>query len=577
MTHRSPMSSTIQTKSGGIFSHVGADLSSGLVVFFVALPLCLGIALASGAPLFSGLIAGIIGGIVVGALSGSQLSVSGPAAGLTAIVVTAIAGLGSFELFLCAVVIAGVIQLALGFARAGGIANYLPSNVIEGMLAGIGVIIILKQLPHAIGYDKDYEGNESFLSLRGGNTFSDLIESLGFITVGAVVVAAVSIVIIKVWDRVPALKRIKVLPAPLVAVVVGVLLNEIFQATGSSLAIEQSHLVSLPVPQNFDGFLNQFATPDFGGFTNAKVWTSGVTIAIVASIETLLCIEAVDRLDPQKGFTPPNRELQAQGVGNILSGLAGGLPMTSVIVRSAANVGAGARTKLSCIVHGVLLLVSAALIPFLLNRIPLAVLAAILILTGYKLANPALIRRWWTQGRYQFIPFAATILGVVFTDLLVGVGIGLAVSVLFLLRENLRSPYFFQRREYKQGDIIHIHLAQNVSFLNKGAIKTTLENLPPDSYVIIDGSESVFIDHDVLELVREFRDIKASERGIRFELVGFKERYQIGNTLDKPNVYFVRGETPTGVADANQRQQHDELLESLTADNDSPQPAQVGT
>jgi MFS superfamily sulfate permease-like transporter len=547
-----------------IASNVSGDLAAGLVVFFVALPLCLGIALASGAPLFAGLIAGIIGGIVVGILSKSHLSVSGPAAGLTAIVLTAITELGAFNIFLCAVLIAGVIQLALGFLKAGSIANYLPSNVIEGMLAGIGVIIILKQLPHAVGFDRDAAGNFSFLDTSGGNTFTALTQALSYFTLGAVVIALLSILIMKVWERVPALKKIKILPAPLVAVVCGVILNEIFIATGSSLAINQEHLVSLPVSGGVGEFFAQFQVPDFSGFTSQKVWVYGFTIAVVASIETLLCIEAVDTLDPHKRYTPPNHELKAQGVGNILNGLLGGLPITSVIVRSSANVNADAQTKLSCITHGVLLLVCAAAIPFLLNKIPLAVLAAILILTGYKLANPALIKRWWGHGWHQFVPFIVTVTGVVLTDLLTGVAMGLVVSVCFILRENQRSAYFFQRKKYHQGDIIHIHLAQQVSFLNKAAIKLTLEHLPPESYVIIDASENVYIDHDVRELIKEFSEVKAPERNIRFELVGFREKYKIANTLETPLIHIEHTVAPDAPTSPDVRRRHEKLIEDLT-------------
>ncbi|MBV9925897.1 MAG: SulP family inorganic anion transporter [Acidobacteria bacterium] len=547
-----------------LFSNLGGDLAAGLVVFFVALPLCLGIALASGAPLFAGLIAGIVGGVVVGLLSKSHLSVSGPAAGLTAIVLGAVTDLGAFDLFLCAVLVAGVVQLALGFLKAGTIANYLPSNVIEGMLAGIGVIIILKQLPHAVGFDRDAAGNFSFLDTSGGGTFAPLAQALDFLTPGAVVVALASVLIMKAWEKVPALKRLKVLPGPLVAVVCGVLLNEAFVATGSSLAVTREHLVNLPVSEGLAGFFGQFTLPDFGGFANQKVWTYGLTIAVVASIETLLCIEAVDTLDPHKRYTPPNHELKAQGVGNILNGLVGGLPITSVIVRSSANVNAGAQSKLSCVAHGVLLLVCAAAIPAVLNKIPLAVLAAILILTGYKLANPALVKRWWARGWYQFVPFAVTVLGVVLTDLLIGVALGLAVSVAFILRENQKSAYFFRREKYQEGDIIHLHLAQEVTFLNKAAIKLTLEHLPPDAYVIIDASETVYIDHDVMELIREFKAVKAPERAIRLDLVGFRESYRVGNTLDSRHIQIEHTETPDAPLPRHARLRHGRLIRDLT-------------
>ncbi len=542
-----------------IFSNVGGDLAAGLVVFFVALPLCLGIALASGAPLFSGIVAGIIGGIVIGIISKSQLSVSGPAAGLAAIVLVAITDLGAFNIFLCAVIIAGIFQLILGFLKAGSIANYLPSNVIEGMLAGIGIIIILKQIPHAVGFDKDYEGNESFTDPTGGNTFSDFAQSLEFITLGAIVISIVSVAIILSWDKIPFVKNFKAIPSALVAVVIAVVLNEIFISSFPVLAIGKEHLVGLPLVNSLSDIPNLISLPDFSGFLNKKVWIVGMTIAIVASIETLLCLEAVDRLDPLRRYSPTNRELKAQGIGNILSGFLGGLPMTSVIVRSSANVNANAKTKLSAITHGVVLLVCAVSIPFLLNKIPLAVLASILILTGYKLAKPALFIKWWSNGLYQFIPFIVTILGIVFTDLLIGVGLGLAVSIFFILRENLKSPYFFVQQERKQGEVIHINLAQEVSFLNKAAIKLTLENLPRESYVIVDASETVYIDHDVLELIREFKDIKATEKEIRLELVGFKESYKIDNTLSNQFTY-VDDETDSNKS----RRKHKELLETLT-------------
>ena len=541
-----------------IFSSAGGDLAAGLVVFFVALPLCLGIALASGAPLFSGIVAGIVGGIVIGVLSKSQLSVSGPAAGLAAIVLSAITELGAFNIFLCSVIIAGLIQLILGFVKAGSIANYLPSNVIEGMLAGIGIIIILKQIPHAIGYDKDFEGNESFIDPSGGNTFTDFFQSLDFMTMGAVIISLVSIAIILGWDRIPFLKNIKAIPSALVAVVVAIVLNEIFITSFPNLAIGKEHLVGLPLINGLGDIPNLLTLPDLSGFLSKNVWIIGLTIAIVASIETLLCLEAVDRLDPLRRYSPTNRELKAQGIGNIVSGVLGGLPMTSVIVRSSANVNANAKTKLSTITHGILLLICVLVIPALLNKIPLAVLASILILTGYKLAKPALFMKWWSNGVYQFIPFVVTILGIVFTDLLVGVALGLAVSIFFILRENLKSPYFFHQQDYKQGEVIHINLAQEVSFLNKAAIKLTLENLPESSYVIIDASEAVYIDHDVLELIREFKDIKSIEREIRLELVGFKESYKIDNTLNKQFTY-----SDSEADSMKSRKRYKELLENL--------------
>ena len=541
-----------------IFSNVGGDLAAGLVVFFVALPLCLGIALASGAPLFSGIVSGIIGGIVVGMLSQSQLSVSGPAAGLAAIILAGISDLGAFDVFLCAVIIAGAIQLALGFMKAGSIANYLPSNVVEGLLAGIGIIIILKQIPHAVGFDKDYEGDQSFFGIGGGNTFTDLFQSFGAITSGAIIVGVVSAVILLSWNKIPFLKNLKAIPAALAVVAVGIILNQIFTLAFPALAITEKHLVGLPLINSFGDIPNLIVLPNFSGFLNGEVWILAMTMAAVASIETLLCLEAVDRLDPMRRYSPTNRELKAQGIGNIISGFLGGLPMTSVIVRSSANVNAGGKTKLAAISHGVFLLVCVLALPFLLNKIPLAALAVVLIFVGYKLARPALFIKWWKNGLYQFVPFAATVVGIVMTDLLIGVGIGLAISVFFILRENLKSPYFFQQKEYEKGEIIHINLAQEVSFLNKAAIKLTLENLPENSYVIIDAADSVFIDYDILELITEFQEIKAVERNIKVELVGFREEYKIDNTLTYQFAY-----SDDEIDSKLSKQKHEELLANL--------------
>ena len=531
------------TKKTTLFGSLKTDFPSGLVVFLVALPLCLGIALASNAPPLSGVISGIIGGIVVGFLSKSHISVSGPAAGLTAIVLTAIATLGSFEAFLLSVFLAGVFQLILGFIRAGSISNYFPSNVIEGMLAGIGIIIILKQLPHAVGFDADFEGDESFVEAAGGNTFSSVLGALNYFHLGAIVITVASVTILILWDKVPALKKLKLVPGALVAVVVSIILNEIFIRTGSRLEIVQTHLVKLPVPQSFQEFKGIFVTPDFSVIRNVEVWITAATITVVASIETLLCIEASDRMDVQKRYTDTNNELKAQGIGNMISSLLGGLPMTSVVVRSSANANAGAKTKASTILHGVLLLICVLTIPALLNKIPLATLAAVLILVGYKLAKPATVMHFWHKGKYQFIPFIATLLAVVFTDLLKGVALGMIISVIFILRGNLKRAYNFRKEEYAEGDIIHIDLAQEVSFLNKAAIKTTLNSIPENSKVVIDASDTVYIAHDVLDLIEEFRDVKAKEMNIKVKLRGFKEAYELENSaLGKQNVFVEHKE-----------------------------------
>lgn len=512
-------------------SFLKTDIQAGVVVFLVALPLCLGIALASGAPLFAGIISGVIGGIVVGLLSNSQLSVSGPAAGLTAIVLAAISTLGQYETFLMAVVLAGVLQMLLGFAKAGTISNYFPSNVIEGMLTAIGIIIILKQLPHAIGYDVDNEGDFFFIEKgTGHNTFSAIIDAINYSHPGAILITLISLGILIAFNKVAFLKNLKVVPGALVAVVTGILINELFKATGSNLAIAQEHLVNLPVPKSFDDFIGQFSSPNFSAAMDPKVWVVAITIAVVASIETLLCIEAADKLDPLKRYTNTNTELFAQGAGNILSGLIGGLPMTSVIVRTSANINSGGRTKMATVAHGTLLLVAVLSIPVVLNKIPLACLAAILLMIGYKLASPTVFKHMWQNGKYQVVPFIVTVMAVVFTDLLKGVAIGLVVSVFYILRANLKLAYFFKKEEYHEGEVVTIKLAQEVSFLNKAAIKQTLHHMPPNSKVLIDASDTFYIDHDVLQLIRDFLNIGSKDKDIQVTLVGFKDEYKMENS-----------------------------------------------
>jgi MFS superfamily sulfate permease-like transporter len=528
------------TKKTNLFANLKSDFASGLVVFLVALPLCLGIALASGAPLFSGIIAGIIGGLVVGFLSKSHLSVSGPAAGLTAIVLTAITTLGSFQLFLLAVFIAGILQIILGYIKAGTISSYFPNNVIEGMLAGIGVIIFMKQIPHAVGYDKDYEGDLTFIQNDGQNTFSELFSVLNNVQFGAIIITIVSLLIIIIWNKIPFLKNLKLIPAALVAVIVGVVINQIFEASGSSLAIRKDHLVSLPVPKSIEEFKSIFLFPDFSGIMNKQVWIVAITIAIVASIETLLCIEASDKMDRHKRYTDTNVELKAQGVGNIVSALLGGLPMTSVVVRTTANANAGAESKMSSMFHGILLLVSVLTIPFVLNKIPLATLAAILLLIGYKLANPKTIKHFWEKDKiYQFIPFIATLLAVVLTDLLKGVALGLIISIVFVLKGNMQRAYQFRKETLVDGDIIHIDLAQEVSFLNKAAIKSTLASIPENTKVIINATETVYIAHDVLDLIKDFKKIRSKEENIKVKLVGFKKAYGLVDTGEETKHVFV--------------------------------------
>ena len=508
-----------------------ADLLPGMVVFLVALPLCLGIAVASGAPPFAGIISGIIGGIIVGSLSNSNVSVSGPAAGLIAIILAAVTQLG-YETFLVSVVIAGLIQLTLGFAKAGGISSYFPTSVIEGMLVAIGIIIIKKELPHAIGYDLENEGDfYSYQLLKEDEGFfGELIHSFNFAHTGAMIVAIVSLAILIAFNKVPALKKIKALPGALVAVIAGIVLNKVFEFTQPSLIIANEHLVTLPKAASIGDFINQFSTPNFAGFSNPQVWITGITIAIVASIETLLCLEAGDKMDPYKRYSNANTELKAQGVGNILSGLIGGLPMTSVIVRTTANINAGAKTKFSAIVHGLMLLLTVILIPGILNMIPMASLAAILLMIGWKLASPKVFKYMWHSGLQQFIPFIITVVAVVFTDLLKGVGIGLVVSIFYILKGNMKLAYRFSKEKYHEGETIHIDLAQEVSFLNKAALKQTLSDLPSNSNVVIDAGNTVYIDFDIIQLIKDFALFGAAERKIKLQLINFKEEYKMEDT-----------------------------------------------
>src|SRR5688572_10257942 len=465
------------------------DLPAAVVVFLVALPLCLGVALASGAPLFSGIIAGVVGGVVVGFFSGSALSVSGPAAGLTTIVLASITKLGSFEAFLVTVFLGGLIQFILGLARAGTIGNYFPSAVIKGMLSAIGIILILKQIPHAVGYDKDFEGDESFFQADGENTFSEIINAFNYMSPGAIVIFSLSMFILILWEK-PFIKDKKfstILPAPLIVVLGGVLLNLFFASSLNSLALGRDHLVTLPVADDISSFISQFTFPDFSHLLNGATWTVAFTIAIVASLESLLSIDAVDKLDPFKRSSPLNKELRAQGIANMVSGLIGGLPVTAVIVRSSANVAAGAYTKASTITHGILLLATAFFIPNLLNQIPLASLAAILIMVGYKLAKPSLFINMYSKGKDQFIPFVVTILAILLSDLLIGISIGILVGLFFVLKSNFHQALF----SVNEDKNYLIRLNKDVSFLNKALLRKTFKNIPDGSKVIIDGSRSV--------------------------------------------------------------------------------------
>lgn len=495
------------------------DAPAGLVVFLVAMPLCLGIALASGAPLFAGIIAGIVGGIVVGSLSGSAVSVSGPAAGLTVIVLTAIQTTGSFKAFLAAVVLAGGMQIILGAVGAGAIGDYVPNSVIKGMLAAIGLVIILKQIPHALGRDRDYEGDFSFFEASGSNTFTDVLSSLMNPGEGAVVISVVSLAVLILWDRWSATgSRFPLMvPGPLVVVVLGIALNNAFGIFAPSMKLtDPVHMVQLPMVRDLE-----FTLPDFTKLSEPAIWVVALTIAIVASIETLLSIEAGDRIDPFRRHTSSRRELMAQGVGNLFSGMLGGLPVTSVIVRTSANVSSGGRTKMSTIFHGFLLLVAVVAIPQYLNWTPLASLAAVLIMVGYKLTKPKIYTSMFKLGWEQFLPFVITVVAIVFTDLLKGVVIGLVVGVLFVIRANHRSAISV----VSQGDWYLLRFNKDMTFVNKSELRTKLNEVPRDTTVMIDGSKAVYIDRDIFEVVEDFQR-SAPYKNITVEVKRIDDRWR---------------------------------------------------
>lgn len=490
----------LQPTSESLLRHDGP---AGLVVFLVALPLCLGIALASGAPLFAGIIAGIVGGLVVSVASGSQVSVSGPAAGLAVIVATGIQTLGSFRVFLLAVVLAGGIQVIMGAMRLGIIGDYVPNSVIKGMLAGIGLVIILKQIPHALGRDKDYEGDLAFFEGKE-NTLTDIVEAVLSASPGAILITAVSLAILLGWDTVAQHggRILKLIPASLLVVAAGIGINGLLGSMAPAMQVrEAEHMVSLPVVGSLAEFFAQFMLPDFSAIQNPKVWTLALTLAVVASIETLLSLEAADRLDPYKRISPPNRELLAQGLGNLLSGMIGGLPITSVVVRTSANVYAGARTWMSSFVHGAFLALSVVLVPTLLNMTPLSCLAAILIVIGYKLTKPALYRKMYELGLSQFLPFVVTVLAIVFTDLLTGVLVGLALGLFFVIRQNHHESISV----VNQDNHYLMRFNKDATFVNKSELRTKLRKIPAGSHLIIDGVKAGYIDRDIIEVVDDFK------------------------------------------------------------------------
>jgi MFS superfamily sulfate permease-like transporter len=494
------------------------DLPAGLSVFFVALPLCLGIALASGAPVSSGIITGIIGGVLVSLVSGAALAVSGPAAGLTTVVSAAIFSLGDYKIFLLAVIVAGLFQVILGILRLGSIANYFPSAVIKGMLAAIGIILLAKQIPVALGYDRPDFWTTGFLNIFSTENFFGNIQNLNkHTTRGAIIITLTSIAILVIM-QLPFSKKLKIIPAPLLVVLLGILINLLFMRAASAYSLKQTQLVNIP-----SNIFQTISFPHFSSmFSNSEIWKDGVIIGLLATLETLLCVEAIDKLDKHNRVTPVNRELIAQGVGNIACGLLGAIPMTAVIVRGAANVDAGGRTKLSSFTHGLFLLLTVLFIPFLLNKIPYACLAAILINTGYNLTKPKLYRNMWSLGLKQFLPFIITIIAILLTDLLIGVTVGLLISIYFIVQNNFRAEYKIQKRMQHETEVYLIKLNSNVSFLNKVKLRDALDKIPEYSVLTIDGTECNFIDYDILEIISEYEN-KAHDRHIEVHLNGIEK------------------------------------------------------
>jgi MFS superfamily sulfate permease-like transporter len=510
--------------TAGLLKNMKYDIPSGLVVFLVALPLCLGIALASGAPLFAGLITGIVGGIVVSFISGSQMSVSGPAAGLTVIVLSAIEKLPNYNTFLLAIVIAGVLQLVMGLLKAGSISAFFPSSVIKGMLAAIGLILILKQIPHALGYDKDFFGDESFFQADGENTFSELLVALTSFHKGALIISVISLAVLVLWEKplIAKNKYLKLVPGALIVVVLGVLLNQLFAQFFPALLIESTHLVQLPVISSFSDLKSQLSFPSLEYLQNKDLYIVAVTIAIVASLESLLSVEATDKLDPQNRISSTNRELKAQGIGNVVAGMLGGLPMTAVIVRSSANINAGAKTRLSSFFHGIFLLLAVLFLPRIINQVPYASLAAVLLVVGFKLTKPSLYKNMYKLSSVQFVPFIVTVVAILFTDLLVGISIGLVFGIFYLLKQNHEVAYFLDKKKEEHTEIVKIELSEHVTFLNKGSIISLLKHLPENSIVEIDGTHSHYIDYDILELIENYKETAKNSK-IELRLINIPE------------------------------------------------------
>jgi carbonic anhydrase len=506
------------------------DLKAGIIVFIVAVPLCLGIALASDAPLLSGLSAGIVGGILVGFISGSHLSVSGPGASLTAVVAAEIHALGSFSAFLMAVLLAGMIQIGLGVAQAGSLAAFFPISLIKGLMAAIGLILILKQIPHLVGHDLNPEGSLAFRQIDDQNTFSELFGLTGGIEPGASVIGLASLALLVVWSRWLPLKN-SFIPAPMAVVLLGIGAQLWFEHLGEPWLLEPSHLVQVPVTENLGELFDLLRTPDFAQWANPAIYTAALTIAMVASLASLLNLKAADRIDPQQRTSPPSRELVAQGVGNVTCGLIGGIPVISEIVRSSVNTNSGGKTKLATIVHGLLLLISVPFIPTWMNMIPLSCLAAVLMHTGAKLASPSLVKQMWREGYNQFFPFATTVVAIVFTDPLIGSLIGLSVCIGFILHSNLRRPMHYYTEKHPGNDVVHIELPNQVSFLNRAALSSVLAEIPRNGHVLLDAQSTDYIDPDVFGLIREYKERTGPARGIKVSLLGFQDKYDLRDRL----------------------------------------------
>jgi MFS superfamily sulfate permease-like transporter len=494
------------------------DLPAGLSVFLVALPLCLGIALASGAPLYAGLLSGIIGGLVVASASGSPLAVSGPAAGLTTIVAASIISLGNYNIFLLAVMIAGLFQLILGLLKLGAIANYFPSSVIKGMLAAIGIILISKQIPLALGYEQPDFWTSGFLKLFSpGHALNNFQNFNQHISNGPVFITIISLIFLILLQQ-PFAKKLKIIPAPLLVVIIGIIINILFTNGASGFSLQKTQLVNIS-----SNIFSHITFPDFSKlFSTTEIWKDGIVIGLLATLETLLCIEAIDKLDRRNRITPVNRELIAQGIGNMTCGLLGAIPITAVVVRGAANVDAGGRTKLSAFTHGLFLLSAVLFIPFILNKIPYASLAAILLATGYNLTKPKLYRNMWSLGWKQFIPFLLTIIVILLTDLLIGVCIGLLISAYFIIQNNFKAEYKITKTKLNGIEANYIKLNSNVTFLNKVNLKKALDEIPEYTVLTIDGSECNFIDYDILEIISGYNN-KAHDRHIELHLAGIEK------------------------------------------------------